>query len=87
MCDVCRIFGATGWARRFKIIVIEENLRPTGKHVFWLLKYHPAYNKTLLLKWYLSSNPRNGYVKLKIIVTAPLDKEGKETFDPEIIAA
>jgi len=26
LCDVCLIFGTTGWARRFKLVVIENTL-------------------------------------------------------------
>jgi len=87
LCDVCRVFGATGWSRRFKIIITKEDLEPTGRRVFTLSRDHPAYYKNPKSQWYLSSNPRNGTVKLKIIATAPLDKEGKQIFDPEIIAA
>src|SRR6266705_4042560 len=24
LCDVCRIFGTTGWARRFRVIILNE---------------------------------------------------------------
>src|SRR6266568_3487087 len=40
ICDVCRIFGATGWARRFRIILTDEKglqpkdpLRPQARYV------------------------------------------------------
>src|SRR5437763_494644 len=52
LCNVCRLFGATGWARRFKIIVLEEKLhheKPVAstidrsdKRVFRLSRDHPA---------------------------------------------
>ena len=28
LCDVCQIFGATGWKRRFRLEIIEDNTRP-----------------------------------------------------------
>src|SRR5436309_15111790 len=64
LCDVCRIFGATGWARRFRLIVSEGDLRQkkpaaaivdgSGRRVFRLSKDHNANRDP---KWYLSSDP------------------------------
>lgn len=82
LCDVCRLFGATGWARRFKLIVREENQRPkkpsasTSKgRVFTLSRDHPAVHDP---KWYLSSDPLYGDVTLEIITTLPLEVKEKE---------
>jgi CRISPR-associated protein Cmr1 len=84
LCDVCRLFGATGWARRFKLIVSEENLQPkkpsastidrSGRRVFTLSRDHPADHDP---KWYLSSDPLYGDVTLEVIVTLPLEVKEK----------
>ncbi len=94
LCDVCRIFGATGWARRFRLIASEENLQHkkppastidrSGRRVFTLSKDHPADHDP---KWYLSSDPLYGNVNLEVIATAPIDKEGKQPLDPKVIGA
>ncbi len=94
LCDVCRLFGATSWARRFKLIVSEESLEPkkpsagfmdkSGRRVFTLSRDHPADRDP---KWYLSSDPLYGDVTLEIIATLPLKEGGKEMLDPDVIAA
>lgn len=81
LCDVCLIFGATGWARRFKLVVTENTLhqeQPTasesdrsGGLTFNLSSDHPSV-RTQGHKWYLKSNPLYGQVKIKIIPTAPI---------------
>ncbi len=92
LCDVCRLFGATGWARRFRLIVSEENLRQeqpaastidnSGRRVFRLSRDHRVNRDP---KWYLSSGPLSGNITLEIIPTAPLDQAGKECLDPNVI--
>lgn len=99
LCDVCRILGATGWARRFKIIIREENQPPkkpspstSGGRVFTLSRDHPAVHDP---KWYLSSDPLDGDVTLELIATLPLEvkEEGKwppveeKLLDPKVIGA
>ena len=86
LCDVCRVFGATGWSRRFKLIVREENLHPkkllasTSKGpVFTLSRDHPAAHDP---KWYLSSDPLDGNVTLEVITTLPLEVKEKEKRPP-----
>ncbi|MCS7288754.1 MAG: type III-B CRISPR module RAMP protein Cmr1 [Roseiflexus sp.] len=49
MCDVCQLFGATGWRRRFRLAVINDqtaplwqgdqllNIRPPGRNRGWFL--------------------------------------------------
>lgn len=47
MCDVCRMFGTTGWRRRFRLEVVEDetemvlpsplNVRPPGRSRGWYL--------------------------------------------------
>ena len=84
LCGVCRLFGATGWARRFKLIVSEENLhheKPSAstidrsdRRVFTLSRDHPADHDP---KWYLSSDPLYGDVELEVIATLPLEVKEK----------
>lgn len=28
LCDVCQVFGATGWKRRFRLIILETDVYP-----------------------------------------------------------
>src|SRR5437773_2033063 len=73
LCDVCRVFGATGWARRFKLIVTENTLQTrkpaaseidrSGGLVFTLSPDYPA-SDAHKPRWYLSGNPLYGQVKL-----------------------
>ncbi len=96
LCDVCRVFGATGWSRRFRLIISQDNLQPkkpaasridgSGRLVLTLSSDHPD-SRGPGHKWYLTGNPLYGQVKLGIIPTGPMDKEGKEFFDPAIIGA
>lgn len=93
LCDVCRIFGATGWARRFKVTITETHLQQKspqasiaggqGNLVFSLSPDHPSSRNP---KWYLPGNPLYGNVKLSITSTAPLDKS-ENYLDPKIIRA
>ena len=86
LCDVCRVFGATGWARRFKLVVDNEQLEhriPTasspgssGKRVFSLSNDHPASRDP---KWYLNGNPLSGSFSIRIVSTG-LIKDGKSTY-------
>ncbi|MGI9057471.1 MAG: type III-B CRISPR module RAMP protein Cmr1 [Ktedonobacteraceae bacterium] len=98
LCDVCMIFGTTGWARRFKLVVTEDTLQqkqPTasvpdgsGGLVFNLSSDHPSA-RTQGHKWYLKSNPLKGQLKLKIISTAPITtaKTGNTYLDPKVVGS
>ena len=95
LCDVCRVFGATGWARRFKLIISETSLqqkRPSasipgreGNLVFNLSSDHQS-SRTQGHRWYLPGEPLAGQIQLTIIPTAPLDKEN-HYLDPNIIGS
>jgi CRISPR-associated protein Cmr1 len=98
ICDVCLIFGTTGWARRFKLVVTENTLHQdqprasvpdgSGGLTFNLSKDHPSA-RTQGHKWYLQSNPLSGQVKFKIIPTAPIatSKTGNAYLDPKVIGS
>jgi CRISPR-associated protein Cmr1 len=97
LCDVCRIFGATGWARRFKLTVDKEHLHAKqslaciierGNRVFIV-----PHNGTTS-RWYLPDDPRAGSFILKIVPTLPLNvaklrtkAESPEYLDISVIAA
>jgi len=94
LCNVCRVFGTTGWARRFRLTVIENNLRPHKPAssrgddvrglVFSLSQDHPADRDP---KWYLKSNPLGGSLTLSIIPTGPLRRSDTTYFNPGIIGS
>jgi CRISPR-associated protein Cmr1 len=95
LCDVCRIFGATGWSRRFRIIVSEDSLQPKkavasrvtdSGRVFNLSPKHPDI-RMQGHKWYLNGDPLAGQVTLSIISTARVEITKQELFDPAIISA
>ena len=94
LCDVCRVFGTTGWARRFRLTVIEDNLRPHKPAssrgddvrglVFSLSQDHPADRDP---RWYLKSSPLGGSLTISIIPTGPLRKSDTTYFNPAIIGS
>lgn len=96
ICDVCRVFGTTGWARRFKLVVMKDTLQPkkpvaaTGDSnsslKFNLSTDHPA-SRSSGHRWYLPGNPLYGQVTLNIVATGFLDEKGEQIFDPTIISA
>jgi CRISPR-associated protein Cmr1 len=95
LCDVCRVFGATGWARRFKLRIEEATLRPirpqgssTGKEGNLIFTVRSASTNGHDSRWYLPGNPLSGHIELKIIPTSPiLSKEQDAIFDLSDIGA
>lgn len=98
LCDVCQIFGATGWARRFKLTVIDQerlqlksssaSILDRGNRVFKV-----PHDKTDS-RWYLNGNPRAGSFTLEIAPTLPLtvtkflpEGEKPEYLDVDVIGA
>ena len=91
LCDVCRVFGATGWRRRFRLMVT-DNTRPTDDFPNRIpLKQYTKEGKTRIPTWYFEKKnedssshpvpnpPRSGHFEVAI---HPLDP----AFDPAIIA-
>ncbi len=78
LCDVCRVFGATGWRRRFRLTV-GGVLRPV--HIGNVKADTPriAGKGTEQPQWFFRAKPLEGDVTLRI---QPLDP----AFDPAIIA-
>ncbi len=83
LCDVCKVFGATGWSRRFRLIINDEaQLRPNlsyGQAFTASRNYINRFGKTITPKWYLNGPPLSGHVDIQIIAT---DKQ----FPVEVIA-
>ncbi|MGH2510995.1 MAG: RAMP superfamily CRISPR-associated protein, partial [Ktedonobacteraceae bacterium] len=83
LCDVCRIFGATGWARRFRMIVTNEtHLQsevPFTKQIHASRSYVDRLQKSKTPTWFFNSAPLCGSVHIKLIT---IDQQ----FQVEVIA-
>lgn len=42
LCDVCQIFGATGWRRRFRLVVADDQTHPIWSQENLMLNIRPA---------------------------------------------
>lgn len=81
LCDVCRVFGATGWRRRFRLD-IRDNTRPDNKvssHIQAQRSYEDRDGKMRTPRgWYFPSKPRSGQLAIQIQSLA-------QDFQPEVI--
>jgi CRISPR-associated protein Cmr1 len=84
ICDVCRVFGATGWRRRFRLDV-EDNTNPDNGVKSQLQaqrSYQYSKENTRTPTWYFPQNvndkPRSGALTLRIQSLHP-------DFKPEVI--
>jgi CRISPR-associated protein Cmr1 len=80
LCDICQIFGATGWKRRFRLEVQEGQISDAS--IQNPMKANRSYiDKQGKLKtptWYFPSSPKSGFFTLQI--------QGlHSSFNPEII--
>ncbi len=74
LCDVCKVFGATGWARRFRLSIKDESqLRPDHSHpthISLISRNYINYSgKTITPKWYLNRPPLSGHIDIQITAT------------------
>ena len=60
-CDVCKVFGATGWRRRFRLEVVEDNTQPIWEPKDKMLNIRPPGRTR---GWYLPPG-RMGTLALK----------------------
>lgn len=71
LCDVCHVFGATGWARRFRLTVTDATeLRPEsppGLKITAARSYKDRFGRTKIPTWYLKSAPLRGHTAIKLI--------------------
>lgn len=62
LCDVCQVFGATGWKRRFRVEVVEDNTIPAWNPPPGMLNIRPPKRSR---GWYLPPG-RVGELKIRI---------------------
>ncbi len=83
VCEVCRVFGATGWARRFQLIVTDETQLQSEKlprlQISASRSYKNRYGQTKIPTWYFKGAPLRGHVNIKLIRT-------DQQFQIEVIA-
>jgi len=91
LCDVCQVFGATGWRRRFRIRIFDENvsnaqIAPTVSLTD--RQYTDRQGKTRTPTWYfrdptrsgvVPNTPKEGYFRITV-------QSLESTFQLEIIA-
>jgi CRISPR-associated protein Cmr1 len=81
LCDICQVFGATGWKRRFRLEVQEGQISDAS------IQHSMKANRSYMDKqgrpktptWYFSSSPKSGFFTLQIQSLHP-------DFKPESIA-
>jgi len=85
LCDVCQVFGATGWRRRFRLTIV-DNTTPdssVGSKAKANRSYTDSKGTTHTPTWYFPNNPRDkprsGNLILQIQSLAP-------SFHAEVIA-
>ena len=71
ICDVCRLFGATGWRRRFRLSIVDQTGPDTTSPTTISAK-RPANPKTgRSPTWWFADHPRSGTLRIKIQSLAP----------------
>jgi CRISPR-associated protein Cmr1 len=88
ICDICQIFGATGWKRRFRIEVVQDNTKPDEavsskielRHDY---KDREGKTKTRISTWWFPKDfkdkPRSGRFTIQIQSLHP-------KFKPEVLS-
>ncbi|MGC9529171.1 MAG: type III-B CRISPR module RAMP protein Cmr1 [Candidatus Bipolaricaulaceae bacterium] len=85
LCDVCQVFGATGWRRRFRLTTLDNTMPDSlvSSRVKANRSYTDNKGKTHTPTWYFPGNqsdkPRSGNLSIQIQSLAP-------DFCPEVIA-
>lgn len=90
LCDVCRIFGTTGWARRFRMIMLNEKdlLRKDPSRPYATIADTITFSTTgsrRPSKWYLKGVPLNGKIEMRALATGPTHPKADELFQIHII--
>ncbi len=81
-CDVCQVFGATGWKRRFQIQVIDTEMHSiiVDKRVTLRERQYTDKNgKEITPQWYFPNPPEGGDFVICIKSLHP-------TFNPQVVA-
>ncbi|KKM11732.1 CRISPR-associated protein [Clostridiales bacterium PH28_bin88] len=77
LCDVCKIFGATGWRRRFRLVVHDHTTHDPSvePRVVSTRRYTTPGGQTRTPTWYFPDNlndkPRSGNLTIQIQGTTP----------------
>ena len=68
LCDVCQVFGATGWRRRFRLVVKETQMQsqPVTHPVKADRSYQDRRGKTKIPTWYFQNPPRSGNFSIEL---------------------
>jgi CRISPR-associated protein Cmr1 len=73
LCDVCRVFGTTGWARRFRLVVTDEtqlrSASPWERRVTASRSYKDRLGKEKSPTWFFDNPPLIGNANIKIVAT------------------
>jgi CRISPR-associated protein Cmr1 len=79
LCDVCQIFGATGWRRRFRLDIVDGTQQDTSspKQISANRPVNPKTNRKPT--WWFPDYPRSGNLTVQIQSLVP-------DFPPEVIA-
>lgn len=74
LCDVCKIFGATGWQRRFRLIIHETQMQPQS--VTHPMKANRLYQnrqgKNIAPTWYFPNSPQGGKFLIEVKSLSPM---------------
>lgn len=65
LCDVCQVFGATGWQRRFRLVITDQTKQDNSSPMrISAQRINPKTQKKPT--WYFSDHPRAGSLSIKI---------------------
>jgi len=66
LCDVCRVFGATGWRRRFRLTILDQTQPDTSspKQIGADRPINPKTNRKPT--WWFPDHPRSGNLTIQI---------------------
>ncbi|AEH44102.1 CRISPR-associated RAMP protein, Cmr1 family [Thermodesulfatator indicus DSM 15286] len=82
ICDVCKVFGTTGWKRRFRLEVADalmQSIRIDKKVALQERQYVDKNGKEKTPTWYFPNSPRSGELTVCI-------EDFHPAFNPQIIA-
>lgn len=65
LCDVCQVFGATGWQRRFRLVITDQTKQDNSSPMrISAQRINPKTQKKPT--WYFPDHPRIGSLSIKI---------------------
>jgi len=79
LCDVCQVFGATGWRRRFRLTIVDHTHQDTSspEKIAANRPINPQTNRPPT--WWLPDHPRSGNLSIKV-------QSQDSDFPPDVIA-